>query len=125
MLSYTPQNNDIVIVTITENTLSQFDYRSPIDRGFLKKLLLDLNSAQVKAIAFDILFDQRTETEKDKDFLSALEDSPIPIITAWADIKDNLTNSQASFLNEYTKNLVRGHVKLRVDDSDGVVRWIE
>ena len=86
MLSYTPQNNDIVIVTITENTLSQFDYRSPIDRGFLKKLLLDLNSAQVKAIAFDILFDQRTETEKDKDFLSALEESPIPIITAWADI---------------------------------------
>jgi len=125
MLSYTPQNNDIVIVTITENTLSQFDYRSPIDRGFLKKLLLDLNSAQVKAIAFDILFDQRTETEKDKDFLSALEESPIPIITAWADIKDNLTNSQASFLNEYTKNLVRGHVKLGVDDSDGVVRWIE
>lgn len=125
MLPYNPQNDDIIIVTITENTLSQFDYRSPIDRRFLKQLIVALSSAQVRAVAFDILFDQKTETEKDEEFLKALEAAPMPIIIAWADIKDNLTNSQASFLNAYTKNFIRGYVKLGTDDSDGVIRWIE
>ena len=124
MLPYSPQNDDIVIVTITENTLSQFDYRSPIDRGFLKQLTLDLTSAQVRAVAFDILFDQKTEVKKDKEFLKALEAAPMPVIVAWAGVEDNLTNSQASFLNAYTKNFTRGYVKLGEIESDNVIRWI-
>jgi len=125
MLPYNPQNDDIIIVTITENTLSQFDYRSPVDRSFLKQLTVALSSAQVRAMAFDILFDQKTEPEKDKDFLKALEAAPMPIIIAWAGVEDNLTNAQASFLNAYTKNFIRGYVKLGAGNSDGVIRWIE
>ena len=34
-----PQDPDIVIVAITEDTLAQFPYRAPIDRQFLTDLL--------------------------------------------------------------------------------------
>jgi CHASE2 domain-containing sensor protein len=43
-----PQDKKIVVVAINEQTLSQFPYRSPIDRAFLAKLLQTLEAKQAK-----------------------------------------------------------------------------
>ena len=59
------QSNEIIIVGITEDTLSAMPYRSPIDRQFVSDLILELDNKGVKAIAVDILFDQPTEPMKD------------------------------------------------------------
>ena len=56
-----PQHPDIVVVTVTEDTLATLDYRSPLDRGFLAGALTALDARGVKAIGLDILFDQRTD----------------------------------------------------------------
>tara|TARA_Y100000588_G_scaffold201755_1_gene215328 strand:- start:1427 stop:3382 length:1956 start_codon:yes stop_codon:yes gene_type:complete len=125
MLSTNDQNEEIVLVTITEDTLSQFDYRSPIDRQHLNQVITYLIDAGAKIIAIDILLDQKTEAEKDAELIKTLESSPIPIVSAWAGLEDNLTRSQASFLNLYTKNLIKGYVGLGVDEADGIIRWIE
>src|SRR5690242_84275 len=59
------QDNDIVIVAITDDTLGLFPYRSPIDRGFIADLLRTIAARGPRAIGVDILFDQPTETAKD------------------------------------------------------------
>ena len=60
-----PQHPDIVIAAITEDTLAQFPYRSPVDRHFLAQLLDSLNTAGVRAVGIDVLFDQPSEPDKD------------------------------------------------------------
>ncbi|MEM6491650.1 MAG: CHASE2 domain-containing protein, partial [Pseudomonadota bacterium] len=39
-----PQHEDVVIVTITEDTLSNFPYRSPVNRAFLANLVAALEA---------------------------------------------------------------------------------
>ena len=45
--------------------MTQFPYRSPVDRAFLANLLKTLEKKGAKAIGVDVLFDQPTEPEKD------------------------------------------------------------
>ena len=52
---------DIVIFTVTEDTLARFPYCFPLDRGMLADAINRLNAAGVRAIGMDILFDQPTE----------------------------------------------------------------
>jgi CHASE2 domain-containing sensor protein len=59
------QSKDIVIVAINEATLEQFQYRSPLDREFIAKLLQTLEKKGAKVIGLDILLDQPTEQSKD------------------------------------------------------------
>lgn len=118
-------DSDIVLVTITENTLGKFAYRSPIDREFLSELLLTLDKAKVKAVGIDILFDQKTEHRKDAILKNTINQVGFPTIVAWANQSDNLTNAQTKFLNSYTDEIGKGHVKLGRDRADGLIRWID
>jgi len=56
-----PQDPNIVIAAVNEDTLQLFPYRSPIDRAFLAKVLQALEQRQPRAIAMDVLLDQPTE----------------------------------------------------------------
>lgn len=56
-----PQNKDIVIISVTEETLATLRTRSPIDRKFLMDLLNYLYKVVVKAVGLDILFNQPTD----------------------------------------------------------------
>ena len=67
-----PQNKDVVVLTLTEDTLAQFPYRSPVDRAFLAELIRTVDAAGARAIGFDVLFDQPTEPEKDAALAAAL-----------------------------------------------------
>lgn len=119
-----PQNDDIIVVTITEDTIATLPYRAPLDRAFLAQVLRHLDAAGVRAIGLDILFDQATEAVKDDALGETLRDLNAPLITAVADQEAGLTAMQAAYLEAYTKDLDRGYANFVRDRIDGVVRWI-
>src|ERR1041385_1341181 len=50
-----PQDPDIVIVAINEDTLAQMQYREPVDRQFFANLLTTLSQRGPRAIGIDYL----------------------------------------------------------------------
>lgn len=119
-----PQNDQIVIVAITEDTLASLPYRSPVDRGFLDKLLGKLEAAKPRAIGFDVLFDQPTQPAKDLALRRRMLASTVPIVLATAGTTSNLTKRQSAYLKQFTEGLNTGLANLVKDRADGTVRWI-
>ena len=116
------QSSDIIIVGITEETLSVMPYRSPVDRGFLKDLFLNLQDKGASAIALDILFDQPTEENKDFDLHETLRLSQTPFVVAAANIDSGLLPNQLEYLQKFTNSFVKGNVAVHRNSLDGVVR---
>lgn len=119
-----PHHPDIIVVALTEDTLAGLPYRSPVDRGFIADLVEWLDSAGVRAIAIDMLFDQPTEPAKDLRLREVLLAAKAPVVVAWADADDQLTESQVTFLNAYMEGVDRGFANLMTDQYQGAVRWI-
>lgn len=115
---------DIVLFTITEDTLAQFPYRFPLDRGMLADSLKRLNAAGVRAIGMDILFDQPTESLKDKQLADAVAESRAPVIVGWASGDEGLTDTQAKYLRNYLPEAIHAPSNLVKAGGDGTVRWI-
>ncbi len=113
---------DIVLVTVTEDTLAKFPYRSPIDRGFLAALVEKIDAANPRAIGIDILFDQATEPAKDAALANALANAKAPVVIAAADEFDGLNARQAAYLFAFASSARRGLAALETDSRDGVVR---
>lgn len=118
-----PPSNDVVVLTITEDTLRRFPYRFPVSRTFLADLVTVLNQKGVRAIGLDILFDQPTEPAADLALTEALLDSVAPVIVAYAD-QEHLTPEQQQFLDAFTTGLRRGYANLPFDNVDGVIRTL-
>ncbi len=78
------QRTDIVLVTINEDTLGHFPYRFPFDRGVLADTIEYLDQAGVRAIGLDVLFDQATETDKDRRLAEAVANAAVPVFIGWA-----------------------------------------
>ena len=119
-----PQNDEIVIVAITEDTLASLPYRSPVDRGFMANLLGKLEAAKPRAIGFDVLFDQPTQPAKDKALRQRMVASTVPVVLAAAATSTDLTKRQAAYLKLFTEGLNTGLANLVKDRADGTVRWI-
>lgn len=119
-----PQDDAVVVVAVTEETLATLPYRSPLDRGFLAKLLRKLSEAGPLAIGVDVLIDQPTEPEKDDALQSILRASPVPIVMAAAGPSDRLTESQRQFHETFLDGVPQGRANLLKDSLDGTVRWI-
>ncbi|MER9977588.1 adenylate/guanylate cyclase domain-containing protein [Mesorhizobium sp. M0085] len=113
---------DIVIVTITEQTLERFPYRSPLDRGALADLVQRIDKAHPRTIGIDLLFDQPTEAEKDRRLAEVIEAAESPVIVASASHGDDLTDKQLSYLSRFAPSAIRGLAALSHDRVDGVVR---
>ena len=118
------QSSEIIVVSITEETLSTFAYRSPIDRQFLSDLLLRLEENNVRAIGLDILIDQKTELYKDAFLRKTFSELKVPLIAATAGVKNGLTQSQKDFLDDFLTDVRKGSVAVIKDPVDGVVRSI-
>jgi len=119
-----PQNTDVVVIAITEDTLATLPYRSPVDRGFLVRLLTALEAAKPKAIGIDILFDQPTEPAKDNALRQKLLTLSVPVVVASAGKAEGLTKPQKEYLTRFTDGMKTGLVNLVTDRTDGTVRWI-
>ena len=113
---------DIVILAITEETLSRLPYRSPFDRGFLAETLVLLAERKVRAVGIDILFDQPTEPAKDAAFADAARAMSVPVVVGWTDQATGLSDRQYAFQQTYLKGIRAGYSNLFKDPIDGTVR---
>ena len=116
-----PRHERIIVVTIEEETLEQFPYRSPLDRGFLAALLNKLAAYGVAVVGFDILFDQPTEPEKDAMLQRALREFPGSVVVAWGGPAAGLTEIQMAFQDEFLAGVTTADAILR-QAGDGTVR---
>ncbi len=121
-----PQHPDIIIISITEQTLARFPYRSPIDRGFLADLIASLAAKGVRGLFLDVLLDQPTEKAKDAALKKQLRSMTIPVVVSYGldETGNVLTRSQMTFLNEFLPVELRGFANLVKDTLDETVRWI-
>lgn len=118
------RREDIVILTITEETLAAFPYRSPIDRGFLAGLIRRISATGPKAIGIDILFDGPSDPAKDADLLAAIDEAQSPVILAVASDLNDLTPQQRLYLGNSISGRGHGSIVLQRDDADGIVRHL-
>lgn len=124
LLPVAHQHPDIVVVAVTEDTLEQFPYRSPIDRDFLADLLTTLEARGVRAIGIDLLFDQPTEGPKDDRLKAVIRGLRTPTVISYATAADGLTERQAEYLEEFVPEALRGFANLAKDPFDEAARWI-
>ena len=118
-----PQDPNIVVVAINEQTLSQFPYRSPVDRAFLANLLTTLSAKHPRAIGIDLLFDQPTETPKDAALQKVIATSKVPLVIAYTDSPALVTTQQSAYVDSFVPARWRGNVTLATDQFD-TARWI-
>lgn len=118
-------SSNIILVTITEDTLATLPYRSPVNRVLLAEIVEKVAAAGGVGLGLDILFDQPTENDADQRLYDTLRTvaKRIPLVVASASRDDALTKRQEEFLDAFTDGLVRGLVNLPADDDDGIIRW--
>ncbi|MGH6980581.1 MAG: CHASE2 domain-containing protein, partial [Stellaceae bacterium] len=124
MLPPEPQDPNVVIVAVTEDTLKQFPYRSPVDRGFLAKLLTSLDAKKPRAIGLDVLFDQPTEPDKDRTLKETMATLKTPLYVSYSDNKQIVDPAQLKYLDDFLPPKIRARAEFSVDPVDGTVRWI-
>lgn len=118
------QSREIAVVAITEDTLSRFAYRSPVDRAFLASLLLQLEAKGAKAIGLDVLLDQPTEPGKDVLLAKTIRQLKTPLFISYTNTPSHVTEDQLDYLNQFVPKEFRASANLATDPFDGAVRWI-
>jgi class 3 adenylate cyclase/CHASE2 domain-containing sensor protein len=119
-----PQSKDIVIVALDEATLTQFPYRSPVDRGFLADLLTTLQAKGAKVIGLDVILDQPTEDAKDARLRQVLREMKTPLFVSYT-LEPNVVNTdQLAYMNDFVPPARRAAANLLTDPFDGSVRQI-
>ncbi len=119
------QHPDIVIVAITDDTVSRFPYSSPIDRGFLADLLELMAARGARGVLLDVLLDRATEPDKDARFKAVIESYKVPLAISYGREPERLTADEIEFLDGYLPLARRGFGNLVTDDLyDGTVRGI-
>lgn len=119
-----PQSKDIVIAGLTEETVTQFAYRSPVDREFLANLIKALEAKGVREIGVDVLFDQPTEPAKDELLKKVLRETKTPLFVSYSNSSNVVNEDQLAYLNDFVPERLRAGANLSTDPFDGTVRWI-
>lgn len=116
------QHPEIVVASITEDTLQLFPYRSPVDRHFLAELLDSLDKAGVRAVGVDVLFDQPSEPAKDAELRAVLARMKAPVVASYIGAEEGLDEGQREYLDEFLPVAMRGYATLQKDPYDQTVR---
>ncbi len=121
------QDERIVMVVYTQETLAATAKRSPLDRTILAKALTSIDALGPKAIGIDILIDQ--PQPEDETLLTAFRSMETPVWLAYA---TNAANSndvetwQQAFMDQWHAKLAGSNVhkaSVRTEaDSDNVLR---
>jgi class 3 adenylate cyclase/CHASE2 domain-containing sensor protein len=116
---------NIVIAAITEETLATLEYRQPVDRAFLARVVNQLREKGAAVIGLDFLFDQPTVKAKDDALRQALNDWAVSPVVAWAGYDEGLTKKQVETMEGFFQDVRvrRGFATLDADP-DGTVRAI-
>ncbi len=119
----TAGDDRIRVVAIDEATLSKYPYRSPIDRGLLADLVARLDAAHPRSIGIDLLFDQKTQVEKDTALERELRSAKSPLVIAYTEHPVDVTPDQLNYLRSYVPDLMRATPD-EPTDQYGTVRFI-
>jgi len=119
-----PQSADITIVAITEDTLKQFPYRSPVNRQFLADLLHKLEKSKPRAIGLDVLCDQATEPDGDAALEDAIAHISVPLVVSYVSDQEIVDEAQRKFLNDCVPPANRVMANIATDKFDRTARWI-
>ncbi|OQW75769.1 MAG: hypothetical protein BVN32_09510 [Proteobacteria bacterium ST_bin14] len=119
-----PQQKDIVIAGLTEETVTQFAYRSPVDREFLANLIKTLEAKGAREIGVDVLFDQPTEPAKDELLKKTIRETKTPLLISYSNSKNVVNDDQLAYLNDFVPERLRAGANLARDPFDDSVRWI-
>ncbi|OYY70671.1 adenylate/guanylate cyclase domain-containing protein [Sphingomonas sp. 28-63-12] len=119
-----PQSKEIVIAGLTEETVAQFAYRSPVDREFLANLITALQAKGVREIGVDVLFDQPTEPAKDDLLRKTIREIKTPLFISYSNSPNVVNEDQLAYLNDFVPERLRAGANLATDPFDGTVRWI-
>jgi CHASE2 domain-containing sensor protein len=123
--------DDIAIVLIDEKSLEGYNYISPIDRGLIAELVKAVDASAPKAIGLDLIFDRRTETQKDDALAEALRAARAPVILGALDGRQGEAQSNLAFQEKFISrtgrpagHLVFGAEKNRLTLGDQAVRFL-
>lgn len=107
------QRNDIVVLLITEDTLADYPFRSPVDRGLLANLIKTLDEAKPSVIGLDFIFDRKTYEDKDNSLTSVLRKTQTPIVLGAIDQRShNVKEANFRFQDQFLEETRRpvGHL---------------
>lgn len=115
---------DVAVVLINEETLEEYPYSSPIDRGLLAKVVRGLDAAKARVIGLDVFFAKRTEDVKDEDLVTAIRDAKAKVVLGALDERGLKKDNQRAFQTYMITASGRqaGFVNLKLE-SDGVARF--
>lgn len=119
-----PQSKDIVVAAIDESTLTQFPYRSPVDRAYLADLIKALEAKGPRAIGVDVLLDGPTESSKDDILKKVIRETKVPLFISYSNSPNVVDEDQLAYLNDFNPPNVRAGANLARDPNDDSVRWI-
>jgi adenylate cyclase len=120
------QDNRIVLVVYTDQTLIAARKRSPLDRGLLARTLTNLDGMGAKAIGIDILFDQ--PQDEDAALIAALRGMKTPVALAYANVatnQDDVIYEQQQYLEAFQAQLAGSKSRpasIRLDNTFGATR---
>jgi adenylate cyclase len=120
------EDQRVVLVVYTDQTLIAARKRSPLDRGLLAKALRNLDQLEPKAIGIDILFDQ--PQDEDEELVAALRGMKTPVAVAYAALAtnpDDISYEQQQFLDAFMGRLKGSKARpasIRLDNTFGATR---
>ena len=120
------QDQRILLIVYTDQTLIKARKRSPLDRGLLARALRNLDSMGARAIGIDILFDQ--PQDEDDQLVATLRSMRTPVSLGYAEMAvnaDDIVYEQQRFLDSFMARLKGSRARpasIALDDSYGVTR---
>ncbi len=120
------EDQRVVLVVYTDQTLIKARKRSPLDRGLLAEALRTLDTFEPKAIGIDILFDQ--PQDEDEELIAALRGMNTPVAVAYAATAtnpDDIEYEQQQYLDAFLARLEGSKAQpasIRLDNTFGATR---
>ena len=123
------QDERIILIPYTQDTLRNTAKRSPLDRAILARALTNIDAMGAKAIGIDILIDQ--PQPEDPQILAAMKAMRTPVWLAYADRKhapEEIEQWQQQFMNGWSRQLAGSQVRptsvrFEVDGDSVMRRW--
>jgi CHASE2 domain-containing sensor protein len=111
--------DDVVLIRITEDSLTGYPYLSPIDRGLSAELVRQVAEAKPAMIGIDFIFDRTTEPSKDEALLALLKDvnGRVPVVIGAVDERSSERNPAPAYQERLIKEagLRAGHIYFATD----------
>lgn len=115
-----PAHKDIVLITVTEETMEAYPARSPIDRRLVAKIVKHADGHGAKIIGLDILLDRPTQPRDDQFLRRTLQSVNADLVLA--DLTAGQRPLDPEFFAAMSANVPRAPAEVLTPDIDGVTR---